>query len=64
MTEEVIQEVAKAEEVESDIVYVTHPCTPERKAEFRKQGKKIIDAQFAPEGAKIEKGDPKAKGAK
>lgn len=63
MTEEVvIPEVAKEEE--SNIVYVTHPCPPERKKEFRSKGLVILDAQFAPKGAKIEEGIPKAKGAK
>ena len=31
------------------IIYEPHPVTPERKAELRAQGYKIIDAQFAPE---------------
>lgn len=30
------------------IHYEPHPVTPERKAELRKQGLKIIDARFAP----------------
>lgn len=30
------------------IIYEPHPVTPERKAELRAQGYKIIDAQFAP----------------
>lgn len=30
------------------IIYESHPVTPERKAELRAQGYKIIDAQFAP----------------
>jgi hypothetical protein len=32
------------------IVYLEHPVTPEEKAKYRKQGKKIIDIAFAPEG--------------
>jgi hypothetical protein len=32
------------------IHYEPHPVTPERKAELRAQGLKIIDAVFAPEG--------------
>ena len=32
------------------IIYEPHPVTPERKAELRAAGYKIIDAQFAPEG--------------
>lgn len=36
-----------------DIVYEPHPVSPERKAELRREGKRIIDARFAPEGAKI-----------
>ena len=31
------------------IVYEPHPVTPERKAELRAAGYKIIDARFAPE---------------
>ena len=30
------------------IIYEPHPVTPERKAELRAQGFKILDAQFAP----------------
>lgn len=30
------------------IIYEPHPVTPERKAELRAQGYKILDAQFAP----------------
>tara|TARA_R110002020_G_C15697138_1_gene720456 strand:- start:9 stop:179 length:171 start_codon:yes stop_codon:yes gene_type:complete len=30
------------------IAYEPHPVTPERKAELRAQGFKIIDARFAP----------------
>lgn len=32
------------------IHYEPHPVTPERKAELRAQGFKIVDAKFAPEG--------------
>lgn len=32
------------------IIYEPHPVSPERKAELRKQGFKIVDARFAPEG--------------
>lgn len=32
------------------IHYEPHPVSPERKAELRSQGFKIIDAVFAPEG--------------
>ena len=42
--------------MENEIVYVTHPCSAERKSEFRKQGLKIIDAAYAPEGVKVEDG--------
>lgn len=34
-----------------------HPVTPERKAELRAQGLKIIDARFAPHGAVVEPKD-------
>jgi len=33
------------------IVYEPHPVSPERKAELRAQGFKIIDARFAPADA-------------
>lgn len=33
------------------IIYEPHPVTPERKAELRAAGYKIIDARFAPEPA-------------
>ncbi len=33
------------------IAYEKHPVTPERKAELRAQGFKIIDAKFKPEEA-------------
>jgi hypothetical protein len=33
------------------VAYEPHPVTPERKAELRKQGLKIIDVIFAPAGA-------------
>lgn len=32
------------------IHYEPHPVSPERKAELRAQGFKIMDARFAPEG--------------
>ncbi|MGI3168402.1 hypothetical protein ACRARG_04570 [Pseudooceanicola sp. C21-150M6] len=32
------------------IIYEPHPVSPERKAELRAQGFKIIDARFAPDG--------------
>lgn len=35
------------------IIYEPHPVTPERKAELRGQGYTIVDAVFAPAGAKI-----------
>lgn len=36
---------------DAKIIYEPHPVSPERKAEPRAQGFKIIDAAFAPEGA-------------
>jgi len=36
------------------IIYEPHPVSPERKAELRAQGYKIIDAKFAPEQPKTE----------
>ena len=43
------------------IFYEPHPVTPERKAELRVQGFKIIDAAFKP--AETE-GEPKPRGKK
>lgn len=34
--------------MEEKIVYEPHPVTPERKAELRAKGFKIIDARFDP----------------
>lgn len=39
------------------IYYEPHPVSPERKAELRKAGFKIIDARFAPADWKAEKAD-------
>jgi len=39
------------------IAYEPHPVTPERKAELRAQGFKIIDARFAPPGEAVEPQD-------
>lgn len=36
--------------MEQKIAYEPHPVSPERKAELRAQGYKIIDAKFAPDG--------------
>ncbi len=38
------------EKTDEKIIYEPHPVTPERKAELRAMGFKIIDARFAPEG--------------
>jgi hypothetical protein len=44
-----------------ETVYVVHPVSKEEKEKYRKKGKKIIDAKFAPEGVKVEGGkQPKA----
>lgn len=32
------------------VIYEPHPITPERKAELRAAGFRIIDARFAPKG--------------
>lgn len=44
------------------IAYEKHPVSPERKAELRAQGFKIIDAQFKPRAAagKIPEADERA----
>lgn len=53
---------------EQNIKYEPHPVTPERKAELRAQGFKIIDARFAPPGEVVEPQDeaskPRARKAK
>lgn len=49
--------------MEREIIYEPHPVTPERKAELRAQGYKIIDAQFAPVKEDLEQEQPK-KGSK
>ena len=41
------------------IVYEPHPVSPERKAELRAQGFKIIDARFAPADAPAAEEKPK-----
>lgn len=44
------------------IAYEPHPVTPERKAELRAEGYKIIDARFAPEGEEPKLKAPKKRG--
>lgn len=43
------------------IIYEPHPVSPERKAELRAQGYKILDARFAPE-ADAQEEAPKRRG--
>jgi hypothetical protein len=45
-----------------NIHYEPHPVTPERKAELRKMGLKILDARFAPDGWKPETDDKPKRG--
>ena len=45
------------------IIYEPHPVSPERKAELRAQGFKIIDAVFAPADAEAAKPSRKRKAA-
>ncbi|EXA86743.1 hypothetical protein ACOUMD_17620 [Acinetobacter baumannii] len=40
---------------EQKVIYEPHPVSPERKAELRGQGYKIIDAVFKPEEEQAEK---------
>lgn len=40
---------------EQKVIYEPHPVSPERKAELRGQGYKIIDEVFKPEEEKVEK---------
>lgn len=46
------------------IVYEKHPVSPERKAELRQKGYKIIDARFAPDGYEHPEPLKEAKGSK
>lgn len=47
----------------SDVIYEPHPVTPERKAELRALGYKIVDARFKPADA-VEQEQPKPKTAR
>lgn len=46
------------------VVYEKHPVTPERKAELRQKGYKIIDARFAPDSYEHPEPMKEAKGSK
>lgn len=46
------------------VIYEKHPVSPERKAELRQKGYKIIDARFAPEGYEHPEPLKEAKGSK
>lgn len=46
---------------ELKIAYEPHPVSPERKADLRTGGYKIIDAVFAPEGHTQPDGKPDAR---
>lgn len=46
------------------VIYEKHPVSPERKAELRQKGYKIIDARFAPDGYEHPEPLKEAKGAK
>jgi hypothetical protein len=41
--------LSQGQEIAMKIIYEPHPVTPERKAELRAAGFKIIDAVFAPD---------------
>jgi len=45
------------------IIYEKHPVSPERKAELRAQGYKIMDARFAPPDAQKPARKPRKKKA-
>lgn len=49
----------------ANIMYVSHPVTPELKADIRKQGYKIVDVRFKPDelpdGDKVYEDRPKRK---
>ena len=46
------------------VIYEKHPVSPERKAELRQKGYKIIDARFAPEDYEHPEPLKEAKGSK
>ncbi|MGY4528003.1 hypothetical protein [Pseudomonas sp. TE21394] len=46
------------------VIYEKHPVSPERKAELRQKGYKIIDARFAPDGYERPEPLKEAKGSK
>lgn len=46
------------------VIYEKHPVSPERKAELRQKGYKIIDARFAPDGYEHPEPVKEAKGSK
>ncbi|ATR82782.1 hypothetical protein CS390_09540 [Pseudomonas sp. HLS-6] len=46
------------------VIYEKHPVSPERKAELRQKGYKIIDARFAPDGYEHPEPTKEAKGSK
>ncbi|MAR55996.1 MAG: hypothetical protein CMM93_02330 [Rickettsiales bacterium] len=43
--------------MKKEIAYEEHPVSPERKAELREQGYKIIDARFDPNRGTVEKAE-------
>ena len=45
-------------------IFEPHPVTPERKAELRAQGFKILDASFAPDGYAHPHTEPKRRSRK
>ena len=49
------------EKTDEKIIYEPHPVTPERKAELRAKGFKIIDARFEAEKPKGQGKDTKPK---
>lgn len=46
------------------VIYEKHPVSPERKAELRQKGYKIIDARFAPDDYEHPEPLKEAKGSK
>ncbi|MNE11055.1 hypothetical protein D3C76_1485290 [compost metagenome] len=46
------------------VIYEKHPVSPERKAELRQKGYKIIDARFVPDGYEHPEPLKEAKGSK
>jgi len=45
--------MADEKKKDDNTIYVVHPVSAEDKAKYKADGKRIIDAKFAPKGAKV-----------